>query len=168
MKKNRIFLFGISYVIFQTTLFVFLVVSGIVCFCLSFVFKGTLGVGIVLAVFAIIIGLCLWFGPNTAYIYKTNNYMEVCTIFGKKLKECFIGDFYEAKVRRFYDRYDEGFKYVCLYFSEAASRKTNELRFFREFWDMQDAIPVICNEKSLKWSRETLGEEVWKEKYKGT
>lgn len=53
-------------------------------------------------------------------------------------------------------------------FSETSKQETKDLEDYSALWKTKEIIPVAYTKQNTKQLREMLGEEVWKEKYKGT
>lgn len=166
MKKNRIFLFGMSYVI------VFMIISvvafGVGIGFLWLPFEGAWVMTLVACALVIIGILCLLFGfPSGGYIVKNNDQIEVYPLVGKKRGSFPLSDLYEVSVKKLLGYRITG-EYICLYFSEKSKQETKDLENYSELWKTKEIIPIAYAKKYMMQLREMLGEEVWKEKYKGT
>ena len=166
MKKNRIFLFGMSYVI------VFMIISvvafGVGIGFLWLPFEGAWVMTLVACALVIIGILCLLFGfPSGGYIVKNNDQIEAYSLVGKKRRSYPLSDLYEVSVKKLFGYQLTG-EYICLYFSEKSKQETKYLENYSELWKTKEIIPIAYAKKYMMQLREMLGEEVWKEKYKGT
>ena len=166
MKKNRIFLFGMSYVI------VFMIISvvafGVGIGFLWLPFEGAWVMTLVACALVIIGILCLLFGfPSGGYIVKNNDQIEAYSLVGKKRRSYPLSDLYEVSVKKLFGYQLTG-EYICLYFSEKSKQETKYLENYSELWQTKEIIPIAYAKKYMMQLREMLGEEVWKEKYKGT
>ena len=166
MKKNRIFLFGMSYVI------VFMIISvvafGVGIGFLWLPFEGAWVMTLVACALVIIGILCLLFGfPSGGYIVKNNDQIEVYPLIGKKRRSYPLSDLYEVSVKKLLGYRITG-EYICLYFSEKSKQETKYLENYSELWQTKEIILIAYAKKYMMQLRAMLGEEVWKEKYKGT
>ena len=166
MKKNRIFLFSMSYVI------VFMIISvvafGVGIGFLWLPFEGAWVMTLVACALVIIGILCLLFGfPSGGYIVKNNDQIEVYPLVGKKRRSYPLSDLYEVSVKKLFGYQLTG-EYICLYFSEKSKQETKDLENYSELWQTKEIIPIAYAKKYMMQLRTMLGEEVWKEKYKGT
>ena len=114
MKKNRILLFGMSYVI------VFMIISvvafGVGIGFLWLPFEGAWVMTLVACALVIIGILCLLFGfPSGGYIVKNNDQIEVYPLIGKKRRSYPLSDLYEVSVKKLFGYQLTG-EYICLYF----------------------------------------------------
>ena len=78
-----------------------------------------------------------------------------------------MSDLYEVSVKKLLGYRITG-EYICLYFSEKSKQETKDLENYSELWQTKEIIPIAYAKKYMMQLREMLGEEVWKEKYKGT
>lgn len=101
------------------------------------------------------------------YIVKNNDQIEVYPLVGKKRRSYPLSDLYEVSVKKLLGYHITG-EYICLYFSEKSKQETKYLENYSELWKTKEIIPIAYAKKYMMQLREMLGEEVWKEKYKGT
>lgn len=166
MKKNRIFLLGMSYVIACMIISFVLFCMGIGFLWLPF--EGAWVMTLVVCALVIVGILCLLFGfPSCGYIVKNNDQIEAYSLVGKKRRSCPLSDLYEVSVKKLLGYRITG-EYICLYFSEKSKQETKYLENYSELWQTKEIIPIAYAKKHMMQLRAMLGEEVWKEKYKGT
>ena len=78
-----------------------------------------------------------------------------------------MSDLYEVSVKKLLGYRITG-EYIYLYFSEKSKQETKYLENYSELWQTKEIIPIAYAKKYMMQLRAMLGEEVWKEKYKGT
>ena len=165
MKKNRIFIFGDGNIALYIIISVLLVCFGIGL--LWFPDEGGWIITLVVDIPVIIVNIFCICGRQFAYVIKENEEIVIYNFLGKKLRSYLLKDLYEISARKIAGNRWAG-KYICLYFSERSRLQSANLNFISEIWNVKEIMFVIYHKEHLKWLQETLGEEVWKEKYKGT
>ena len=166
MKKNKIFLFGKIIVIFYISVTVILFCIGI-GFLLWFPSDENWVITLIMSIPVIPLVIWMLALPGGGYIVKNNDQIEVYPLVGKKRRSYPLSDLYEVSVKKLLGYHITG-EYICLYFSEKSKQETKYLENYSELWQTKEIIPIAYAKKYMMQLREMLGEEVWKEKYKGT
>ena len=169
MKKSRIFLFG------DTMIFVMIVcglsmLGGIVCLCMQISLKniGWIILGLIFFVEGAAGIPCSYFGCYGEYILKEDDEITLYRMPRRKRKSFLLKELYEIRIRSLAGgKYFSG-KYICLYFSEASMLKSGITDNLADVKKTDGVLPIIYAKQHIMWLRAMLGEEVWKEKYKGT
>ena len=169
MKKSRIFLFGDNMLAFMAV-YGLMMLGGIVCLCMQISLKniGWIILGLIFFVEGAAGIPCSYFGCYGEYILKEDDEITLYRMPRRKRKSFLLKELYEIRIRSLAaGRFFSG-KYICLYFSEASMLKSGIEEDLFEIRKTDGVLPIIYAKQHIMWLRAMLGEEVWKEKYKGT
>ena len=168
MKKSRIFLFGDNMLAFMAV-YGLMMLGGIVCLCMQIVLKNI--VWIILGLIFFVEGAagipCSYFGYYGEHILKEGNEITLYRMPRRKRKSFLLNELYEIRIRSLTGMIF-GTKYICLYFSEASMLKSRITDNFGDVYKTDGVLLIMYVKKNMMQLRTMLGEEVWKEKYKGT
>ena len=170
MKKSRVFLFGGGNIIFSMVVCGLSMLGGIVCLCMQISLKniGWIILGLIFFVEGAAGIPCSYFGCYGEYILKEDDEITLYRMPRRKRKSFLLKELYEIRIRSLAaGRFFSG-KYICLYFSEASMLKSGIEEDLFEIRKTDGVLPIIYAKQHIMWLRAMLGEEVWKEKYKGT
>ena len=170
MKKSRVFLFGGGNIIFSMAIGGLIMLGGIVCLCMQISLKniGLLILGLIFFVVGAIGVPGIYFGYYGEYILKEDDEITLYRMPRRKRKSFLLKELYEIRIRSLAGgKYFSG-KYICLYFSEASMLKSGITDDFTYVQQTDGVLLILYAQKHIMWLRAMLGEEVWKEKYKGT
>ena len=170
MKKSKVFLFGDGNIIFFMTICGLIMLGGIVCLCVQIVLKniGWIILGLIYFIVGASVISVYFFGHMGEYILKEGDEITIYRLSGKRVKSFLLNELYEIRIRSLAASKFFGGKYICLYFSEASMLKSGIEEDLFEIRKIDGVLPIIYAKQHIMWLRAMLGEEVWKEKYKGT